>query len=218
MFDRNRKSWTDNPTRSAPVLSPATAYVTTEMMKDVLTYGTAKRLKNFSRQRPAAGKTGTTDDYRDAWFVGYTPQLITGVWVGYDKPKPGGRGFTGGVVSAPIWEKFMRVATAGKPAADFARPEGVITVTIDPTTVQLATPECPTTKEEDFIAGTEPTVYCTKHGGEGMPPTHPKEGGQPAQTGQPGVPGQPESAPSQGEPPAQDQPADDGAGQVEMLR
>ncbi|WP_129124567.1 penicillin-binding protein 1A [Geomonas oryzae] len=220
VFDRNRKSWTDNPTRSAPVLSPATAYVTTEMMKDVLTYGTAKGLKNFSRQRPAAGKTGTTDDYRDAWFVGYTPQLITGVWVGYDKPKPGGRGFTGGVVSAPIWEKFMRVATAGKPAADFARPEGVITVTIDPTTAQLATPECPTTKDEDFIAGTEPTVYCTKHGGEKMPQAHPKEDGQPAQTGagEAGKSSQPEGAPSQGEPPVQEQPGDDGAGQVEMLR
>ncbi|WP_224960016.1 penicillin-binding protein 1A [Geomonas subterranea] len=175
VYDRNRKSWNENPPQVAPVLSPATAFVTTSMMKDVLTYGTAKGLKNFSRQRPAAGKTGTTDDYRDAWFVGYTPQLITGVWVGYDKPKPGGRGFTGGVVSAPIWEKFMRSASAGKPALDFPRPEGVVTVSIDPSTGQLATPDCPTTKEEDFIAGTEPASYCSRHGGDAMPPAAPAQ-------------------------------------------
>lgn len=173
VFDRNRKNWNENPSQVTPVLSPATAFVTTAMLKDVLNYGTAKGLKNFSRQHPAAGKTGTTDDYRDAWFVGYTPQLITGVWVGYDKPKPGGRGFTGGAVSAPIWERFMRVASAGKPAADFARPEGVVSVTIDPSTGELATPDCPDTREEDFIAGTEPTAYCSRHGGEGMPPAEP---------------------------------------------
>ena len=102
-----------------PVLSPATAFVTTQMMKDVMSYGTAKNLKKFSQERPAAGKTGTTDDYRDAWFVGYTPQLITGVWVGYDKPKPGGKGFTGGAVSAPIWGRFMRGALAGQAGRGF---------------------------------------------------------------------------------------------------
>ncbi|UPU36698.1 PBP1A family penicillin-binding protein [Geomonas paludis] len=197
VFDRNRKSWSENPSQVAPVLSPATAFVTTSMMKDVLTYGTAKGLKNFARQRPAAGKTGTTDDYRDAWFVGYTPQLITGVWVGYDKPKPGGRGFTGGAVSAPIWERFMRVASQGKPAVDFTRPEGVVAVNIDPSTGQLATPTCPTAQEEDFIAGTEPTTYCSKHGGDAIPPV------APAQPLQPGV-----TAPGS-EPPAK-QPADEG--------
>ena len=71
-----------NPPVVAPVLAPATAFVTTEMMKDVMTYGTAKGLKKFSMTYPSAGKTGTTDDYRDAWFVGFTPQIITGVWGG----------------------------------------------------------------------------------------------------------------------------------------
>jgi len=219
VFDRNRKSWNETPPQVAPVLSPATAFVSTGMMKDVLTYGTAKGLKSFSWERPAAGKTGTTDDYRDAWFVGYTPQLITGVWVGYDKPKPGGRGFTGGAVSAPIWERFMRSASAGKPAVDFARPEGVVTATIDPSTGELATPNCPTTREEDFIAGTEPTAYCSKHGGENMPPVEPAAPEQPAQPEPPEPPEpptQPETAPPQGDTPVQ-QPAED-AGAVEQIR
>ncbi len=102
------------------------------MLKDVLTYGTASALKKFAGERPAAGKTGTTDDYRDAWFIGYTPQLITGVWVGHDTPQPGGKGFTGGAVAAPIWERFMRKALAKQPAVDFPEPETVVTVSHRP--------------------------------------------------------------------------------------
>src|SRR5512133_767472 len=103
IFDRNRRSMTENPPTVTQVISPGAAYITTTMLRDVMNYGTAKSLKNFSQQRPAAGKTGTTDDYRDAWFIGYTPQIITGIWVGYDQPKSGGKGFTGGGIAAPIW-------------------------------------------------------------------------------------------------------------------
>jgi penicillin-binding protein 2D len=170
IYDQRRKSWTEIPPAVAPVLAPATAYVTTQMMKDVLNYGTAKGLKKFAQERPAAGKTGTTDDYRDAWFVGYTPQLITGVWIGYDKPKPGGRGFTGGAISAPIWGRFMRAALAAKPAVDFPKPETVVSVAIDPATGFLAAPDCPQTREEFYILGTEPTQYCPKHGGDKLNP------------------------------------------------
>ena len=173
IYDRSRRAWTEIPPAVAPVLDPATAFVTTQMLKDVMTYGTAKSLKKFSQERPSAGKTGTTDDYRDAWFVGYTPQIITGVWVGYDKPKPGGRGFTGGAVSAPIWGRFMRTALAAKPAVDFPKPDTVVSAVIDPTTGQLATPTCPATREEFYIAGTEPTRYCSKHGGDLLAPVVP---------------------------------------------
>jgi membrane carboxypeptidase/penicillin-binding protein len=155
------------------VLSPAIAYVTTSMLKDVLIYGTAKSLHGFSRERPAAGKTGTTDDYRDAWFVGYTPQLITGVWAGYDKPKPMGKGFTGGAICAPIWGRFMLQALASKPVDDFPKPDSVVSVQIDPVTGNLATPDCPKKREEFYVAGTEPTVYCAKHGGEDFTPALP---------------------------------------------
>ncbi|MDD2366486.1 MAG: PBP1A family penicillin-binding protein [Desulfuromonadaceae bacterium] len=160
VYDRKHKSWLENPPVMTSVISPASAYITTDILKDVMTYGTAKNLKQFNRQYPSAGKTGTTDDYRDAWFVGYTPELITGVWVGYDKPKPGGKGFTGGAVAAPIWEKVMRKAVATTPATGFARPDSVISVIIDPATGFLATPDCPETLEEFYIFGTEPMEYC----------------------------------------------------------
>ncbi len=165
IYDRSRRSWAENPPVMTPVLSPATAYVTTLMLKDVMTYGTAKSLKKFSQGYPSAGKTGTTDDYRDAWFVGYTPRIVTGVWAGYDKPRPGGKGFTGGGVAAPIWERFMRKVVTVKPAEEFPRPEGVVTAVIDPVTGYLAMPECPVKRDEYFIAGTEPTEYCQVHVG-----------------------------------------------------
>jgi penicillin-binding protein 2D len=184
VYDSKRRTWTETPPTVTPVLAPATAYVTTQMLKDVLIYGTAKGLKKFSQGHPSAGKTGTTDDYRDAWFVGYTPQVITGVWVGYDTPRPGGKGFTGGAVAAPIWERFMRRAVAGKPVVDFTRPESVVSVSIDPTTGYLATDDCPTKRDEFYIAGSEPTEYCPRHGGKVVQPLSPPPpptdtGGQP---------------------------------------
>lgn len=169
IYDRNRRTWLENPPAVTPVLSPDTAFVTTHMLKDVMTYGTAKSLKKFSQSHPSAGKTGTTDDYRDAWFVGYTPQLVTGVWVGHDKPKPGGKGFTGGAVAAPIWERFMRKAAVTKKAGDFPKPDTVVSVAIDPATGFLATPDCPERRDEFYSAGTEPMEYCLTHGGDGKP-------------------------------------------------
>lgn len=170
VYDRHRKTWTETPTALAPVLSPEAAFVTTQMLKDVLTYGTAKSLKSFAHKQPAAGKTGTTDDSRDAWFVGYTPQIIAGVWVGHDKPQPGGSGFTGGAVCAPIWGHFMQKALAGKPAVDFVKPDTVLSVLIDPTTNQRATSLCPVTREEFYVHETEPTMPCEKHGGIPLDP------------------------------------------------
>jgi 1A family penicillin-binding protein len=165
IYDRNRHVWTETPPATVAVISPEAAFVTTSMLEDVMVYGTAKSLKRFSTERPVAGKTGTTDDYRDAWFVGYTPQMVTGIWVGYDRPKPGGKGFTGGAIAAPVWERFMRQALAGKPAVDFAKPETVVVATIDPATGYLATIDCPEQAEEFYVAGTAPTEYCPEHGG-----------------------------------------------------
>jgi membrane carboxypeptidase/penicillin-binding protein len=177
IYDRTRRTWTENPTVATPVLPPADSYVTTQMLKDVMTYGTAKSLRKFSQERPSAGKTGTTDDYRDAWFIGYTPQVITGVWVGYDKPRPGGKGFTGGAVAAPIWEKFMRKAMVSKPVVDFTRPDNVVSVAIDPATGFLATADCPGARDEFYTAGTEPTEYCPRHGGDAKPVMKDEESG-----------------------------------------
>jgi 1A family penicillin-binding protein len=170
IFDRKRASWTENPPVVTPALSPAAAFVTTRMLQDVMVYGTAKSLKAFSRERPSAGKTGTTDEYRDAWFIGYTPQVITGIWVGHDKPRPGGKGFTGGAVCAPLWERFMRPALAARPAVDFPKPDTVISVTIDTETGFRANADCPKKMDEFYIAGTEPTGNCPRHGGEPVNP------------------------------------------------
>jgi membrane carboxypeptidase/penicillin-binding protein len=164
IHDRPRNSSMEIPPQVTQVLSPAAAFVTTRMLQDVLDYGTARSLQRFGQERPAAGKTGTTDDYRDAWFIGYTPQMITGVWVGHDQPRPGGRSFTGGAIAAPIWERFMRQALAAAPASDFLQPEGVVRVYIDTQTGYLAGDNCPDWREEYFIAGSEPTDYCPEHG------------------------------------------------------
>lgn len=166
IYDRNRKVWNEIPVVINPAFSSAAAYITTSMLKGVMTYGTAKSLAKFFQKHPSAGKTGTTDDYRDAWFVGYTPRVVTGVWVGYDKPRPGGKGFTGGVVAAPIWEKYMRAAVAARPSDDFKQPDSIIALLVDAESGQLATSECPEVVEELFISGTEPTEQCSNHGGE----------------------------------------------------
>ena len=95
IHDRRTGTWIDQGTAVSPVMDPGAAFVTTQMLKDVLTYGTAKNLHRFAQTRPCAGKTGTTENYVDAWFVGYTPQLVAGVWVGFDQPRPVGRGSPG---------------------------------------------------------------------------------------------------------------------------
>lgn len=179
IYDRKHRTSTENPPSVTQVLSPATAFVTTQMLKDVMLYGTARSLEKFSREHPSAGKTGTTDDYRDAWFIGYTPKLITGVWVGHDTPRPGGSGFTGGAVSAPIWGRFMRSVLGAEKKADFPKPDTVVSVSIDPLNGYLATVECPANRPEVYIAGTEPREYCPQHGAaagaSSAPPEHPVE-------------------------------------------
>ncbi|OIP41612.1 hypothetical protein AUJ95_03025 [Candidatus Desantisbacteria bacterium CG2_30_40_21] len=148
------------------VLSPQTAYIMTSLMKGVVERGTARAAIGGSLGREVAGKTGTTNDYVDAWFIGYTPNMVVCVWVGYDKGQINmGHGMTGGVIAAPIYRDFMLRVINKIPAASFPRPEGIITATIDPSTGLLATQKCPWMRTEHFIKGTEPTKYCTTHVG-----------------------------------------------------
>jgi 1A family penicillin-binding protein len=170
IYERQQQAWVEYPATISPVLSPDVGFVTTQMLRDVLVYGTAKSLAGFARQYPAAGKTGTTDDYRDAWFIGFTPEVITGVWMGYDKPRTLGRGFTGGAICAPVWERFMKAALKERAVADFVQPEGVVRLAVDPGTGYLAAPGCPARREEFFLSGTEPTDLCPLHGGNGPAP------------------------------------------------
>ncbi len=137
-----------------PVLSPETAYLVTNILQDVIDRGTGQRAKALGR--PAAGKTGTTNDMNDAWFIGYTPQLLAGFWVGFDSKRSLGRGETGGRVAAPIWLEFMREALADAPVLDFPIPTGIRFVAIDPNTGQRTAPTDPGAILECFRAGTEP--------------------------------------------------------------
>ena len=176
IFDRTRRTWTDIPPTLSQAFSPEVAFITTQMLKDVLTYGTAKTLRGFSQTHPSAGKTGTTDNYVDAWFVGFTPSLVTGVWLGHDRPRPEGKGFTGGAAAAPIWGAFMTKALAARLGGEFVQPEGVLTLAIDPETGLPARTGCPKVQDEFFVSGTEPAELCPLHGGEPLqPPPAPLE-------------------------------------------
>jgi penicillin-binding protein 1A len=123
-------------------------------MQSVIQEGTARRAVRLSR--PVAGKTGTTNDQKDAWFAGFTPQLVAVVWVGFDEPRPLGRHETGGQAALPMWLRFMQKALRGKPKAPFAQPPNVSVVRIDPETGQLAADDATDVMEECFVQGTEP--------------------------------------------------------------
>ena len=109
----------------------------------------------------AAGKTGTTNDLRDAWFVGFTPEILTVVWVGLDDNQP--LSLSGAQAALPIWTQFMKAVLAGHPNRSFEVPDGVTFVDIDRDTGKLATPGCERTLTESFLVGTEPTEYCELH-------------------------------------------------------
>jgi penicillin-binding protein 1B len=138
------------------------AYLVTSLLKGVVDRGTGAKARVFGVQGPVAGKTGTTDGYRDAWFVGYTPDLVLGVWVGFDDERP--IKLTGSQAALPIWSELAR-RLISQDTPDFETPSGIVQREIDPKTGQLATTQCPEKTPEVFIAGTEPTVYCEIHGG-----------------------------------------------------
>ena len=147
--------------RVEKVLSPQLAFLMNHLLKGVLDRGTGEFARRWGFTRPAAGKTGTTNDYKDAWFVGYTPDLLAVVWVGFDNQTK--LGLSGAQAALPIWTDFMKQATAGTPITDFVPPPGIKLVEIDPLSGQLATPNCPYVLREAFIEGDEPTTTCPLH-------------------------------------------------------
>jgi penicillin-binding protein 1A len=155
----------------APDLRPAiradTAYVMVSIMKSVVESGTARAAAG-KLQRPAAGKTGTSDDVRDAWFVGFTPELLAAVWVGFDEKRVLGRGEEGARTALPIWLDFMTKALAGRPVSDFEQPAGVVVSRIDPNTGLLPPPGSEGI-EEVFLDGTAPTETAAAPGEESSP-------------------------------------------------
>jgi len=144
------------PPDSKPVISAQTAYLMTSILADVVKRGTGRRAAR-ALKRPLAGKTGTTNDYFDAWFMGFAPQLVTGVWVGFDELEPLGRHETGARAACPIWIDFMRVALADMPPENFKVPEGIVFANIDEKTGLLADAKSKNTIFECFKEGTAPT-------------------------------------------------------------
>jgi penicillin-binding protein 1A len=144
-----------NEPEAEEILSPQTSFLITSLMEDVVQHGTGWRAKALGR--PVAAKTGTTNEYRDAWFVGYSPTLVAAVWVGFDDTKPLGSYETGGHAASPIWVDFMKNVLTGEPEA-FIPPEGIVTRTIDPLTGLLSRDEASGIKEY-FREGTEPNQF-----------------------------------------------------------
>ena len=148
--------------QSRPVLDPRVAYIVTSVLEDVINHGTGYSVRQRGFTAPAAGKTGTS---HDGWFAGYSSNLLCVVWVGYDDDRD--LGLAGTSSAAPVWAEFMKRAAA-QPAyhdmQEFVAPAGVISVSVDPESGDVATPNCPTNRPEVFLAGTEPTEFCPLHG------------------------------------------------------
>jgi penicillin-binding protein 1B len=147
------------------VLDPRVAYLVDSILKDVINKGTGAQVRARGFTLPAAGKTGTS---RDGWFAGFTNNLVCIIWIGFDDNRD--LGLQGGTTAAPMWADFMIRATAlpgYRDVKDFDKPEGVDSILIDSDTLQVATPNCPLTREEVYVAGSEPTQLCELHGGHG---------------------------------------------------
>ncbi len=148
------------------VMDEKTAYLMVSLLRSVIDHGTGYPARGkFEFQDPAAGKTGTTDDYTDAWFVGFIPHLACGVWVGFDTKKSIGARMTGAEAALPAWTGFMKEAVEVYGHQDFTPPDGIVMLNTCAQTGLLATTGCPRVVQDAFIAGTEPTKYCRLHPG-----------------------------------------------------
>ncbi len=158
-----------NAPRPFEVLSEETAATMTSMLQSVMDHGTGYPARARGFTAPAAGKTGTMDDYMDAWFVGFVPSLVCGVWIGYDEKKTIGPAMTGARAALPAWTDIMMGYTRGRPAEDFPVPAGTSSRIVCAESGMLATEACPNVTSELFSEGSEPTEYCTTHPGRPLP-------------------------------------------------
>ena len=154
--------WTADPAYRAPVMDARDAFLLTSMLRSVVDEGTGTAVRAYGVKGPVAGKTGTTNNGTDVWFVGYTPTVVAGFWFGYDDPRPLGGGASGGKLAAPAWAEFYLAGWREK-GLDWAPPPGLVRRTIDADNGYLATEWCPRVRDEWFKAGTEPTTYCPIH-------------------------------------------------------
>jgi penicillin-binding protein 1A len=190
--DAQGKLLEENLPEPREAVSPETAFVITNMLRGVVERGTGQAAKVLGR--PIAAKTGTTNDYSNAWFIGYTPKLATGVWVGYDRPRSLGKDETGSRVAVPIWVSFMGKALGDSPKEDFPMPDRVVMVPVD----LDPSNECVRVVMMAFVKGTEPAVACgpRRQGVPGGPSESPAPPPTPNLPGRPqaAVPGTPEAS------------------------
>ncbi len=165
VLDRNGIALEENETVSEEVLAAESAYLVTTMLESAVNEGTGRRARAMGLDVPAAGKTGTYDDYTDAWFVGFIPDLVAGVWVGYDAKQPiGGKSTgTGSAAALPIWTDIMIAAAESCKVDAFPRPRGIVSSRVCLTTGLIAAERCPKTRVEVYREGTEPTETCYMH-------------------------------------------------------
>ncbi len=161
VVDENNHQIEGHELKAEQVISPQLAYMLQFMLQQVINHGTGAGARTMGFKRPAAGKTGTTNDSKDAWFAGFTPDLLAVVWTGFDQKEV--LGLTGAQGSLPAWTHFMKSATASRPVLDFPMPQGIAEEKIDPLTGYKAGPFCPLTMEGVFPLGMEPTQVCPIH-------------------------------------------------------
>lgn len=149
--------------RVEPVMDPRDAYLMTSMLRAVVDFGTGRGIRDWGVRGPVAGKTGTTNNSADVWFIGYTPTLVAGIWFGYDQPRPIATGASGGRFAVPAWAEFYRNGWREPGASNFVVPTGLVPYTIDPSTGELATEYCPASVSEYYRPGRGPTEPCTQH-------------------------------------------------------
>jgi penicillin-binding protein 1A len=158
IVDANDEVIYEAPSQPREAIPASTAYQVTSMLESVVERGTGKRAAALGR--PTAGKTGTTNDYTDAWFVGYVPQLLSAVWIGLDEKLTLGKKQTGGQVAAPIWLDFMERAVAQEPIESFPIPETVVLTPINRFSGRRAAPGDGSVILEAFRRGTEPSSFA----------------------------------------------------------
>jgi penicillin-binding protein 1B len=191
--DRNHLVSAGDEIKPVQVFPARDMYLLLTVMKGVVDRGTAAGARSMGFRLIAAGKTGTTNDKRDAWFIGFTPKALTLTWLGFDDNAP--TGLSGGTGAVPIWTRFMQAVMAGQPNVDFASPDGIVTAQIDETSGGLAVPACPprVVVTAAFKAGTQPSMPCPLHSPQAVPAPAVDQFGNPIALDTAGMPVTPES-------------------------
>jgi penicillin-binding protein 1A len=155
--------WERPPAERVRAMDERDAYQLTSMLQSVVDGGTGRPIRDLGVRGPVAGKTGTTNEGNDVWFVGYTPTVVAGFWFGYDTPRSLGSGASGGRLAAPAWASFYLRGWREGVGTGWRVPAGLVSVTIDATNGELANEWCPITQREWFRTGAEPTQVCQDH-------------------------------------------------------